>query len=294
MRPLSVCTNVDEVTIERLPKAAAVILAGGEGSRLGFSGPKGTFSLLGKTLFERLLETAPISLPIAILLSNQNEQATKRFFQDHDFFGREIHFFTQPERPYLDLLGRPLLQKGATGNGAFFKTFVDSGCCQRFLEAGMEAITVVPVDNPLTSLYDKTLLSFHTQQKAQVTIQCIEKSEGYSMGALLEDTTILEYLYQDPLVDYLYFYTGTQVLDLSWVFSVAQNALPFHFSKKKKRGKTLFKQEQFLFDAFSYAEKVQALCCPVKRCYAPLKEELHIEGAEQVLKKKIQKVVSNK
>ena len=105
-------------------KFAVVTMAGGQGTRLGHPGPKGTFIFdveKNKSIFETLCETLKEAwrkydtiIPWYLMTSRENNDATVKFFEDHNYFGypqEAVHFFKQGELPMLDLKGKILLEK---------------------------------------------------------------------------------------------------------------------------------------------------------------------------------------
>ncbi|HYH02755.1 MAG TPA: UTP--glucose-1-phosphate uridylyltransferase, partial [Bacillota bacterium] len=130
----------------RESKVAAVLVAGGQGTRLGHSGPKGTFNLglpSGKSLFqlqaERLLNLARqtgTTVPWYIMTSAENHSVTTAFFKENHYFGypeAHLFFFQQDQLPVIDAAGKILLAEpgkinlGPNGNGGCFLALDRSG-----------------------------------------------------------------------------------------------------------------------------------------------------------------------
>lgn len=258
-------------------RAGAIILAGGQGSRLGFLGPKGLFPLGQKTLFEWICTKAPkTNFPLAIMTSPLNHEETVSFFKKHLFFDREMYFFQQGMHPFLDENKKPLKRGGPDGNGSIFKAFADSGLGALFADKNIEAVTIVPVDNPLANPYHLELISHHLETKSDVTVQCVERLHPQEMmGVLVERLgriEIIEYLDLDPALEYRYANTGIMAINPHFLAKMSKIDLPLHFVKKKVDGKFVLKGERFIFDALPLASKVEALCFPRETCYAPLKD----------------------
>ena len=163
-------TGIDAI---RKGKAAAVLLAGGQGTRLGYDGPKGTLNVgLTKELyiFERLIQNlsevrdmAGCDIPLLIMTSQKNDQATRDFFKEHDYFGynREfIFFFVQEMAPATDWEGKVFLDsKGhvslsPNGNGGWFISIIKAGLLDKLKELGVEWLNVFAVDNVLQKMAD--------------------------------------------------------------------------------------------------------------------------------------------
>jgi len=127
-------------------KYAVVTMAGGQGTRLGYVAPKGTFKIGGgidKSLFEALSDTIKearqkfnANIPWYIMTSRENNNATEKFFEQHDFFGlpyEDVKFFKQGELPMLDTEGKlmideaGLIKLAADGHGGVFESLAKNG-----------------------------------------------------------------------------------------------------------------------------------------------------------------------
>ncbi|MBS0624523.1 MAG: UTP--glucose-1-phosphate uridylyltransferase [Verrucomicrobia bacterium] len=296
--PLGKCSKGG--TSGPVKRVGCLILAGGQGTRLGYSAPKGMFVIKGETLFERIVKKIPKEVPIAIMTSPLNHEETVGYFEKNGNFGRKISFFQQSMLPLLDEWKRPLGLEGPDGNGSVYRRFVESGIADQFAKAGVDLVTVTPVDNPLAQPLDVGFISFHRQSKCEVTIRCIERnSPEESMGVLVEregKIAIVEYCEIDPKemravceggrLKYLYAYTGLLALDLAFIRRAAGFEMPLHWVRKEilKEGRKVlaWKGERFLFDAFEGASSIGALCSPREECYAPLKNREGPNGIEAV------------
>ncbi len=277
-----------------------VILAGGQGTRLGSLLPKGMFSILGKTLFERIVEKIPNETPIAIMTSSANHEDTVQYFEKHQFFGKEISFFQQSTLPLLDENKRQLGIEGADGNGSFYRCFFSSGIYDSWARRGIERVSIMPVDNPLANPLDQNFLSLHQKNLAEVTICCIErKFPEEAMGVLVDregkleileycdiDPKLLQQVEADGRLTYRYAYIGLVCLNLSFIERIAPLDLPLHWVQKNVQHQgtkqLLWKGEKFLFDAFPHARSIAVLCSPREECYAPLKTKDGTQGIEAV------------
>ncbi len=202
-QPLQSCALASEVVPKPVVNTVAIILAGGQGTRLGLQGPKGLFAIQEKTLFQRICEKEPRDLPLAIMTSPLNCRETVAYFERNAFFGREIHFFQQEMHPLLDEEKRPINQLAPNGNGSVFRSFVKAGLADLFAKRGIDLVSVSYVDNPLSLPFDPALIGYARERKADVVVQCIERSGLYpSMGALVEregKLEVVEYTERDPL-----------------------------------------------------------------------------------------------
>ncbi len=152
----------------RAGKAAAVLLAGGMGTRLGSDSPKGTYNI-GLTkpvyIFERLISNlmdvvneAGNYVHLFIMTSDKNNDVTIDFFKEHKFFGYDenyVHFFKQEMAPASDYNGKIYMEsksKMATspnGNGGWFGSMAKYGMLDIVKENGIEYLNVFAVDNVL-------------------------------------------------------------------------------------------------------------------------------------------------
>lgn len=270
-RPLQTCPSVEQVDAGNLERVGAILLAGGQGSRLGVLGPKGVFPVLGKSLFQWVCEKVPEDFPLAIMTSPLNHKETVEFFQSHQFFGRKIFFFSQSLLPLLDEEKNPLPIQGPDGNGSVFQAFMASGLGEQFEKLGVDLLTIVPVENPLADPADVKLVGYAREGKADVVLKCVErKSPQESMGSLVERggrIEVVEYIDLDPAAKYVYAYTGMMAIRLSFFRQMAEVDLPLHWVRKQN----LWKREKFIFDILPFAKKVLALSYPRSQCYAPIK-----------------------
>ena len=279
--------KVREVEEGTVAGAACVILAGGQGSRLGVKEPKGFFLVLGKSLFQRHLEKIPSDMPVAVMVSPLNQEETIAYFERHDFFGRKVSFFCQDALPLLDEAYRET-GLGPDGNGGVYERLVSSGLLDQWKD--IDTLLITNIDNPLADPADRKLLSYHRSSGADVTIQCIERILDESMGLLVEEEGrigIAEYVEGLKESEPAYSYTGQIAVSSAFVQRAAQVPLPYHWIRKELEGRLVWKREKFLFDAFSVGGKIQSLCYPRRSCYAPIKGPESIAMAEKALKESV-------
>ena len=158
-------------------KYAVVTMAGGQGTRLGHNGPKGTF-MLGlendKSIFEILIDTLKESnnkygviIPWYIMTSRENNEQTENFFKENNYFGYDknaITFFKQGELPMCSEEGKllidenGLIKEAADGHGGIFESMSRNGIIDDMLQKGIEWAFIGPVDNVLVKMVDPTLL----------------------------------------------------------------------------------------------------------------------------------------
>jgi UDP-N-acetylglucosamine/UDP-N-acetylgalactosamine diphosphorylase len=174
---------------------AVVMVAGGQGTRLGFHGPKGCFPLAphsGKTIYQWQAEKV-ISLsrrverdvPFLVMTSAATEDATRAFFARHARLGLadgQLSFFVQGTVPSLDrsgkaLLARPgLLLENPDGHGGAFTALARSGELDRLRAGGVELLVYIQVDNILAPVDDPELVGLALLERADVVTKVIEKA----------------------------------------------------------------------------------------------------------------------
>ncbi len=158
-------------------KVGAILLAGGMGTRLGFDQPKGTFDI-GKTrhlyifecLINNLLEVCDMAgcfVPLYIMTSEKNHEATYEFFEEHNYFGypaEDVHFFMQDMAPAVDYNGKLLLEEkgrlatSPNGNGGWFSSLHKSGLLDDIHARGVEWLNIFAVDNVLQKIADPAFI----------------------------------------------------------------------------------------------------------------------------------------
>lgn len=154
-------------------KVGTVLLAGGQGSRLGFDHPKGMFNIgvnrklyIFECLINNLLEVtreADAPVPLFIMTSVQNQAETQAFFREHHYFGYSednTWFFAQEELPTVDTKGKLMLSApdrintAPNGNGGWYASMERSGMLKVIRDSQIEWLNVFAVDNVLQRMAD--------------------------------------------------------------------------------------------------------------------------------------------
>ncbi len=176
-------------------KAAAFVVAGGQGTRLGFPGPKGNLQISpvrNKTLFSIFAETiAAVSekyktaVSWYVMTSPLNHSETIEIFQKNQYFGLDsdnVMLFQQGTLPNFGFDGRILLaEKGkiATspdGHGGSLKALYESGAIEDMKKRGVEFISYWQVDNPLINIFDPLFIGLHALDNAQMSSKTVIKT----------------------------------------------------------------------------------------------------------------------
>ena len=179
----------------RAGKVAAFTVAGGQGTRLGYDGPKGTFPITpvsGKPLFAVFAEKLRaaearygVRIPWYILTSQLNHEATVATFEEAGYYGLdkgEVMFFSQGRMPAVDFEGRILLADrdevamSPDGHGGSLRALVRSGAIAGMKERGIEVISYFQVDNPLVQPIDPAFIGFHLEAGSEMSSKMIPKA----------------------------------------------------------------------------------------------------------------------
>jgi len=177
-------------------RVAALVVAGGAGTRLGFDGPKGCLAVSPvrrKSLFqlfaEQILATVRrygAAVPWYIMTSPENDAATRQFFARHEFFGlnrRDVFFFTQGQMPAVDFAGRVLLAEpdriawSPDGHGGCLAALARSGALEDMARRGIDYISYFQVDNPLVRCVDPLFIGLHARHGAEMSAKALPKRE---------------------------------------------------------------------------------------------------------------------
>lgn len=173
-----------------------VLVAGGQGSRLGFDGPKGAFPvgpLTDRTLFDwhagRILAAGRrhgFRPTWAVMTSRTNDEATRAFFAENDHFGmpaEDVWFFSQDMLPALDEGGRILLSGpgelflAPNGHGGTLQALSKSGVLGRFAERGVKTLSYFQVDNPLARPADPLFVGHHVRNGSEMSSKVVPKRD---------------------------------------------------------------------------------------------------------------------
>ncbi len=176
-------------------KLAAFLVAGGQGSRLGFEGPKGKFPIgpvSNRSLFHyhgEKIRAAEIkyscTIPFLIMTSPMNHSETIDFFKENKFFGlvpENVFIFPQNLLPSLDTAGKLIMESKSTlfmnpdGHGGSLSALKNSGVLEKIMAMGIETISYFQVDNPLVKITDPLFTGFHLLEKAEVSSKAIPKA----------------------------------------------------------------------------------------------------------------------
>lgn len=181
----------------RRGKVGALLVAGGQGTRLGFDGPKGEFPVTPikhKPLFQVFAEQLRAYskenntiIPWYIMTNPDNFVETKSFFKKNNFFGyseKDIFFFEQNMIPAFAMDGSLLLSDKDTialspnGHGGCIRAIKDSGAIDDMHHRGIEHLSYFQVDNPLVHCIDYTFIGLHAITESEMSSKVVPKAKA--------------------------------------------------------------------------------------------------------------------
>lgn len=176
-------------------KAAALLLAGGQGTRLGIEGPKGAYNVgmtrdlyIFQCLINNLMDVVKESgvwMPLFIMTSDKNDEATRAFLAEHEFFGYDkehVYFFVQDMAPATDFDGKVYLEAknrialSPNGNGGWYKSLVKAGYQEVLDQLGVEWINIFAVDNVLQRMMDPAFIGATVLSGCEAGAKVISKA----------------------------------------------------------------------------------------------------------------------
>lgn len=250
----------------RAGKVAAVLLAGGMGTRLGVDGPKGAYDIgLTKPLYifeqqmKNLLEVTEkcgVLVPLYIMTSDKNHEQTTAFWKEHGYFGypeSAVRFFKQDMAPAVDYDGKIILEsKGMpamspNGNGGCFASMKRAGLCEDLHARGVEWLNIYAVDNVLQRIADPVFVGATILSGVNCGAKVICKTEPHEkVGVLCLDgdkPDIIEYYElteemanlrdENGNLSYCYGVIMNYLFRLSKLEEIVDNKIPVHIVEKK-------------------------------------------------------------
>ncbi len=177
-------------------KVAAFTVAGGQGTRLGVSGPKGAVVVTpvgGRSLFQLFAETVlaasrryAVTIPWYVMTSPANHDETTQFFDRHRHFGlrrEDVMFFSQGMLPAFDFAGRLLMEDrdrlalAPDGHGGALKALLGSGALKDLTARGVEILSYFQIDNPLVKPFDPLFIGLHARTGSEMSTKVARKAE---------------------------------------------------------------------------------------------------------------------
>lgn len=244
---------------------AVVTMAGGQGTRLGHSGPKGTFDIgldSHKSLFELLCDSIKeeakkydVQIPWFIMTSKENNKDTIEFFKKNKYFGYEknIYFFIQGELPMIDTEGKiligedGLIKLAADGHGGVYESLVKSNMVNKMKELGCKWVFIGGVDNCLAKMVDPVLMGIAIDKNVTAAGKSVVKANPHEkVGAFCKKNgkpSVVEYSeITDEMAEAVdengeLLYGESHILcnlfSVDAIERMGSNPLPYHIAFKK-------------------------------------------------------------
>jgi len=250
----------------RAGKVAVLVVAGGQGSRLGYEGPKGAYSIgpvSGRSLFYfharkivALGRRYGVRIPFYIMTSDANDAATRAHFEEHGFFGldrNDVRFFMQGMWPALDEEGQIILDQpghifmGPDGHGGTLTALAKNGCLADMERRGINSVFYFQVDNPLIEIADPAFIGVHVSRQADISLKlCAKRDPREGLGVVVQRDGRYEMVEYTELSDEqshrrtasgdLYFKYGSvaiHVFSFAFMKTEAGKPMPLHIAHKK-------------------------------------------------------------
>ena len=248
---------------------AVVTMAGGQGTRLGHKGPKGTFILNvkpePKSLFQIIAENLirenneyGVILNWYIMTSTENNDETVKYFEDNNYFGynkSDVAFFIQSKLPMVDVNCRCLIdEKGrikeaADGHGGIFKSILKDGVLFDMQSRGIEWVFIGGVDNVLVKPVDPVLIGISISNKVDAAGKSIIKANPHEKvgifckrngkPSVIEYSEISDSMAEERLENGELKYAESHILcnlfNIEAIEKIAKMNLPYHVAFKKAK-----------------------------------------------------------
>lgn len=249
-------------------KYAVVTMAGGQGTRLGHIGPKGTFDIglkSHKSIFEILTDSLKVEcskydvvIPWYIMTSEENNDQTVSFFEEHNYFGYDkskIKFFKQGKLPMIDENGKILIsedgmiKEAADGNGGIYESMLKNGIIDDMEENNVEWVFIGPVDNVLIKMVDPILLGITIDRNVLAAGKStVKRSPSEKVGVFCKKNGrpgVVEYIEipkdisekVDENGELLFgeSHINCNLFNIKAIEKVANKKLPYHVAHKKAK-----------------------------------------------------------
>lgn len=177
-------------------RVGMLLVAGGQGTRLGYDGPKGAFPIgpvTGRSIFAYQADKIRHAerrygqrFPWYIMVGESNAEATRRFFEKEHHFGidpADIYFFQQRTMPCVSADGRWMLEAkdriatNPNGHGGTIPAVIENGIAKDARNRGIDTLSYFQVDNWAIRLADPIFIGYHVARNAEVSSKVCAKSE---------------------------------------------------------------------------------------------------------------------
>lgn len=252
----------------RQGRIGLIVVAGGQGTRLGFDLPKGLYPIgpvSGRSLFAMHFDRIRAvsrrfgrPLDLYVMTSPATDEATRTYLNEHQWLGLgpdQVHIFCQGTMPAVDDAGRALLESPSSlalspdGHGGMLAALHRAGLLDRMSERGIQQLFYFQIDNPLVEIGDPIFLGHHLLARSEITTQVVAKHEPQDKVGNVVDvdgqTMVIEYSdlpleaaqrrHSDGQLVLWAGNTAVHLMDVGLLRRQQSSAdgLPFHLARKK-------------------------------------------------------------
>lgn len=305
---------------DNINRYAVLLLAGGQGTRLGYDGPKGTYKLdIGDndTFFSLYIKRIilfeneyNVVIPVYIMTSIDNYDKTKKYFEDNDYFGKKdsIIIFNQDDAPLFDTKEKKILiddnkiLMASCGHGNVFKAMRDNNIFKDLQNRKIKWLLITGIDNILmkpVDLFSLGLVIKHGSSSIGKSICKLTPEE--KMGIFCKNNNmidVMEYSEIDEMVSKARDKKGNliyndahllwNIYDVDKVRKIANKNVPYHKALKNISMNldigNVYKLESFIFDYFRYFNDMIILRVNRNEEFAPIKNKSGTDSPETAYK----------
>ena len=247
-------------------RVAALLVAGGQGSRLGYDGPKGCYSIgpitdaplfyfHARKILARTIRYGR-TIPFYVMTSEANNAATVECFEKNDYFGlnpKDVFFFTQGMWPGMTKEGKIILDApghvfmSPDGHGGLLAALKKSGALADMKKRGIKSVFFFQVDNPLVEIADPAFIGYHVLNKSEYSLKlCAKRDPKEKVGVPMQfgkTYRMVEYTEmtdeqcnrkaKDGALYFLYGSPAIHVFDREFLDREASLPMPLHLAFKK-------------------------------------------------------------
>lgn len=288
---------------------AVVTMAGGQGTRLGYNGPKGTFKLdigsKGKYIFEILAENLKKSKTLYnifpywyIMTSEQNNDETIDFFEKHNYFEydkEKVKFFKQGELPVLTEDGKLVIENNkiktaSNGNGGVYRAMKNAKILEDMKNKNIKWVYLFGVDNIMVNPIDPIFIGLTIKQNMQVASKSVAKAyPEEKVGVFCKRNgkpSTVEYIELSEKMriecnkngELVYGEANiiSHLLTVEAIEKISNKDLKYHIAVKNN----LYKFETFVFDGFEYLDDMLVMRVKRNAEFAPIKNKEGVDSPE--------------
>lgn len=312
--------KLEKIGEDNINRYAVLLLAGGQGTRLGYDGPKGTYKLdIGDndTFFSLYIKKIilfedeyNVVIPVYIMTSIDNYDKTKKYFEDNDYFGKKdsIIIFNQDDVPLFDVKEKKILiddnkiLMASCGHGNVFKAMRENNIFKDLQNRGIKWLLITGIDNILMKPVDLFSLGLIIKRDSSSIGKSICKlTPEEKMGVFCKNNNmidVMEYSEIDEMISKARDKKGNliyndahllwNIYDVDKVRKIANKNAPYHKALKNISMNpdigNVYKLESFIFDYFRYFNDMIILRVNRNEEFAPIKNKSGIDSPETAYK----------